>query len=402
VAHLVVRRLAPYADPVLLPCAIALNGLGLALIYRLDSAEAARAQSRGDPIPEAAAATQVVWTLLAVGVFVLVLLVIRDLRVLSRRTYIAMLVGLVLIVLPLVPGIGATINGARLWVRVAGLSFQPAEIAKILLIIFFAGYLVSKRDVLSVARSRVLGIDLPRGRDLGPLVVAWLVSLAVLVLQRDLGTSLLFFGVFVAMLYVATERVGWIVLGVLLFAVGATASYFLFDHVQTRVQVWLNPFDDPNGAGYQLLQARFGLADGGILGSGICCGHPELVPYPKSDFIFATAGELLGLTGLMALLTLYAIAVARGLKAGMQVREPFGQLLAVGLAFVFGFQVFVVVGGVTGLIPLTGLTTPFMSQGGSSLVANWALIALLLRVSDTARRPAPAVPPLSAAVGASA
>jgi cell division protein FtsW (lipid II flippase) len=389
VAHIATQVLAPWSDQVLLPTVVALNGLGLALIYRLDLAALFEARTSGD---EAllAAQDQVIWTWLGVGLFVAVLVLVREPRWLQRFTYTAMLVGLLLLVLPLVPRLGVTINGARIWIQFQGLSFQPAEIAKLVLIVFFAGYLVTKRDVLSLARSRVLGIDLPRGRDLGPILLAWLVSVAVLVFERDLGTSVLFFGLFVAMLYVATERVGWLVIGALLGVVGIAVGYLAFDHVRTRFGVWLDPFADVTGSGYQSVQALYGMADGGILGSGIAQGHPDLVPYANSDFIAASLGELLGVTGFMAMLVLYAVIVARGVSISLAARDPFGRLLAFGLAFVLGLQVFVVIGGVTNLVPLTGLTTPFMSAGGSSLVANWALVALLLRVSDSARRPVPA------------
>lgn len=387
VAHVCVQLMAPWADQVLLPCIVALNGLGLALIYRLDVAARLDASGTGAPPTGLAAVDQVVWTWLGVGLFVAVLVLVREPRWLQRFTYTALLVGLVLLVLPLVPRLGVTINGARIWIRLGGLSFQPAEFAKLALIVFFAGYLVVKRDVLSLARTRILGVDLPRGRDLGPILVAWAVSVGVLVFERDLGTSVLFFGLFVAMLYVATERIGWLVIGAVLATVGIVAGYVLFDHVKTRFEVWLHPFADVSGAGYQSVQALYGMADGGILGSGIAQGHPDLVPYANSDFIAATVGELLGVTGFMAMLVLYAIVVARGMKVSLAARDPFGRLLAFGLAFVVGLQVFVVIGGVTGLIPLTGLTTPFLSAGGSSLVANWALVALLLRVSDSSRRP---------------
>lgn len=387
VAHVCVQLTAPWADQVLLPAVVALNGLGLALIYRLDVA--ARLEATGSALAPTglAAVDQVVWTWLGVGLFVAVLVLVREPRWLQRLTYTALLVGLVLLVLPLVPRLGVTINGARIWIRLGHLSFQPAEFAKLALIVFFAGYLVVKRDVLSLARTRILGVDLPRGRDLGPILVAWAVSVAVLVFERDLGTSVLFFGLFVAMLYVATERVGWLVIGAVLAGIGITAGYLLFGHVRTRFEVWLHPFADASASGYQTVQALFGMADGGILGSGIAEGHPNFVPYANSDFIAATVGELLGLTGLMAVLVLYAVVVARGMSISLAARDPFGRLLAFGLAFVLGLQVFVVIGGVTGLIPLTGLTTPFLSAGGSSLVANWALVGLLLRVSDNARRP---------------
>jgi cell division protein FtsW (lipid II flippase) len=391
-AHLAVRWLAPYSDQILLPVAVAINGLGLAMIHRLDIAASVKA-ARVGKTASATAPTQLLWTVLGLLLMTGVLLVVRDHRSLQRFTYTAMFIGLGLLVLPLVPGIGVTINGARIWIRFAGFSFQPAEIAKLALIVFFAGYLVVKRDALAVARTQVLGIDVPRGRDLGPIVVAWLVSLGVLIFEKDLGTSLLFFGLFVALLYVSTGRRGWVIIGAFLFLLGSTLAYFAFGHVRARVDVWLHPFADPSGAGYQVVQSLYGLADGGVLGSGIGRGTPDLVPYAKSDFIISTVGEELGVTGLMALLVLYAILVERGLRTALAARDVFGRLLACGLAFVMALQVFIVVGGVTGLIPLTGLTTPFLAAGGSSLVANWMVIGLLLRISDSARRPLPPVAP---------
>jgi cell division protein FtsW (lipid II flippase) len=392
--HVAVRVLVPWSDQVMLPVALAINGLGLAMIYRLDVADAVRAQQRGQLAPDTTAPSQLMWTALGLVLLVLVLLLVRDVRRLQRFTYTAMLVGLGLLVLPLVPGLGVTLNGARIWIRVGGLSFQPAEVAKIVLIVFFAGYLVVKRDALAVARTRVLGVDVPRGRDLGPILVAWLASVGVLVFEKDLGTSLLFFGLFVAMLYVATGRRGWVVIGTGLFLVGAVFATYAFDHVRTRVDVWLHPFADAANTGYQVTQSLYALADGGILGTGIGQGTPDLVPYAKSDFIIAAVGEELGLTGLMALLVLYAVLVERGLRTALAARDVFSRLLASGLAFVVGLQVFIVVGGVTNLIPLTGLTTPFLSAGGSSLVANWMIIALLLRTSDLANRPAPVPVPV--------
>lgn len=381
-AHLALRLLAPFADPVLLPVVTLLNGLGLAMIHRLDLADGGNGTSVAPDF-----APQLGWTALGTVLFVGVLLVVRDHRILQRYTYTAMLVGLALLVLPLLPLIGAEINEARIWIRVFGFSFQPAEVAKIVLIVFFAGYLVQKREVLALARSRVLGLDLPRGRDLGPILVAWLASLGVLVFQRDLGTSLLFFGVFVALLYIATERVSWLVIGATLFTLGAVVAYQLFSHVQLRVSIWLDPFVEESGDGYQIAQSLYGFATGGILGVGIGNGHPDFVPFAKTDFIVTAFGEELGLTGLMAMLVLFGIVVERGLRTAVAVRDPFGKLLAAGLSIAVGIQVFVVVGGVTKLIPLTGLTTPFLSYGGSSLVANWMLVALLLRISDAARRP---------------
>jgi len=390
--HLAVRWLAPWADQVPLPVVVTLNGLGLGLIHRLDLSDAARTPA-GEASPVPTASTQLLWTVLGALLLVAVLALVRDPRQLQRFTYTAMAVGLGLILLPLVPGLGVTINGASIWIRVGGLSFQPAEVAKLALIVFFAGYLVATRDALAVARSRVLGVDLPRGRDLGPILLAWLVSLAVLVFEKDLGTSLLFFALFVALLYVATGRRSWIVIGSGLFLAGSFVAYRLFPHVRSRIDVWLDPFGDAADSGYQVTQALYGLADGGYLGTGIGRGSPDLVPYADSDFIISTLGEELGLTGLMAVLVLYAVLVERGLRTALGARDVFGRLLATGLAFVLGLQVFIVVGGVTGLIPLTGLTTPFLSAGGSSLVANWVLVALLLRISSASRQPPTVVPP---------
>ena len=390
-AHVVLRRFAPFADPVLLPAVTVVNGLGLAMIHRLDRGIADRAEAAGRDVPAAAAPAQLTWTAVGIVVFVVVLLLVRDHRVLQRFTYTAMVLGLGLLLLPLLPVIGTTINGARIWIRVLGFSFQPGEIAKLVLLVFFAGFLVVKRDVLALAGRRVLGIDLPRARDLGPVLVAWVASLGVLVFERDLGTSLLFFGIFIAMLYVATERLSWLLIGMALFLFGAYAAWSLFAHVQQRVDIWLNTFAprNINGDSYQLVQGLFGMGSGGILGEGLGQGRPEIVPYAQTDFIVSAIGEELGLTGLMALLLLYLVVVQRGLRASIAVRDSFGKLLAAGLAFTIALQVFVVVGGVTRLIPLTGLTVPFLSYGGSSLVANWALVAVLLRISDAARRPAP-------------
>jgi cell division protein FtsW (lipid II flippase) len=389
VAHVAIRVRAPYADPVLLPLVVALNGLGLAMIHRLDVAEAQEAAQSGEAAPATAAPSQLIWMVLGVGLFVVVLLVVRDYRVLARFTYTAGLAGLVLLLLPLVPGLGREINGARIWISVGPLSFQPGEAAKVVLILAFAGYLVRTRDALALAGRRVLGIDLPRGRDLGPILVIWLAALAILALERDLGPSLLLFGIFVLMIYIATERVSWIVLGALLAVLGGFAANAAFAHVQTRVLGWLDPFADTDRF-YQIVQSLYGLAYGGLLGTGLGQGRPDLVPFAQSDFLVAALGEELGLTGLLAIFLVYGLLVARGMRTALVQRDPFGKLLAAGLAVSMALQVFIVVGGVTKLIPLTGLTTPFLSQGGSSLVMNWVLVALLIRISDATRRPAPA------------
>lgn len=383
--HLVVRWLAPYADPVLLPLVIALNGLGLAMIHRIDLGLDENGSDVG-PF----AGPQLVWTAIGVTAFIGVLIVVRDHRRLQAFTYTFGLAAIALLLLPLVPGLGVRINGARIWVSLGPLSFQPGEIAKVCLVLFFAGYLVVKRDALALAGRRILGIDLPRGRDLGPILAAWLLSLGVLVFQRDLGSSLLFFGLFLVLLYVATERPGWLFVGVLLFSAGAYFSYLTFRHVEFRVEGWLDPYSNFDDY-YQIIQGQYGMAYGGLLGRGLGQGEPMMTPYSYSDFIAASFGEELGLAGLMAILMVYALIVERGLRTALVCRDAFGKLVATGLAVSFALQVFVVIGGVTRLIPLTGLTTPFLSYGGSSLVANWAIIALLLRISDQTRRPAPEV-----------
>jgi cell division protein FtsW (lipid II flippase) len=390
VMHLVLRLRAPYADPVILPATIALNGIGLAMIYRIDLAESTA------EAPSTFANRQLLWTAVAVVLAGAVLVLLRDHRTLRRYTYTAMVAGLALVMLPLVPGLGATINGARIWVRLGGMSLQPAEFGKIALAVFFAGYLVTHRDTLALAGPRLLGLHLPRLRDLGPILVVWVGSLAILVLERDLGTSLLFFGLFVAMLYLATERTSWIVLGMGLFLGGALLAARTFGHVAARFEGWLHAFDpevfnQQRGGSFQLVTGLFGMASGGLFGAGWGQGRPDLVPYAESDFIVASLGEELGLTGLLAILLTYLVLAERGMRTAIGVRDGFGKLLAGGISFVVAFQCFVVVGGVTRLIPLTGLTMPFLAYGGSSLLANWVIVALLLRISDSARRPAPTV-----------
>jgi cell division protein FtsW (lipid II flippase) len=392
IAHLALRYRAPYADPVLLPCAVLLNGLGVAMIHRIDLGLAIVAEARGNTPKAAAAPQQITWTAVGIVLFLVVILVIRDHRRLQALTYTAGLAGLVLLVLPLIPGLGVNLNGARIWIRLAGMSFQPGEFAKICLVVFFAGYLVVKRDVLTLAGHRFLGLDLPRARDLGPIGIAWAVSLGVLVFESDLGSSLLFFGLFLFLLYVSTERAGWLIIGGLLFAGGAFFAYTTFGHVHRRVTDWLDPWAIDGG---QVKLGLMGQAWGGILGRGLGQGHPEATLYSQSDMIISSFAEELGLTGLIAILLVYTLIIERGLRTALGCRDIFGKLIATGLAMSFALQVFVIVGGVTGLIPLTGLATPFMALGGTSLVANWAIIALLLRISDQARRPQTPAAPVS-------
>ncbi|QCX26127.1 FtsW/RodA/SpoVE family cell cycle protein [Nocardioides jishulii] len=386
-AHVALRFLAPYADPVLLPVVAALNGLGLAVIYRIDLA-------RGKEIG-GLAQQQLIWMTLGVALFVATLFVVRDHRLLQRFTYTSALAAVILLLLPMVPGLGFSNYGAKIWIKVAGMTFQPGEIAKVLLVIAFAGYLVRHRDALALAGRRILFIDLPRGRDLGPILLMWLISLGILAVQRDLGSALLFFGLFLVLLYVATERPGWIVVGSVLFAAGATLAYFAFGHVRNRVRIWQDPMayiDAKPGSG-QLVEGLFGMAWGGLIGRGFGEGMPWRIPVVESDFILAAIGEELGLTAVMAVILCYGLIVERSLRTALICRDGFGKLLAVGLGSVIALQTFVVIGGVTALIPLTGLTTPFVSYGGSSLIANWVIIALVARVSDHARKPPPELTP---------
>ena len=389
-AHLVVRLRIPWADPVILPCVLALNGLGLAMIHRIDI---------GWDTPTAYGQMQLMWTGLGVCLFVLVLVLVRDYRVLQGFGYLLFLVGMVFLLLPLVPGLASpnnAANGSRIWIQVAGMSFQPAELAKIVLTLAFASYLTENRELLQLAGRR-LGIQLPRLRDLIPIGVMWAAAVVVLVFENDLGTSLLFFGLFVMMLYVSTSQVRWVLIGLSAFAAAAAIIGRLAPHVATRVSSWLHPFEDYE-TNYQIITAQFGIAWGGLFGRGWGQGRPGLTPVANSDFISAAVAEELGLVGLIAVTVIYLLLVARGLRAALTSTVVFGKLLAAGFSFVFALQIFAIIGGVTRLLPLTGLTTPFMSQGGSSLIANWVIVAGLLLISHQARRPSAPQPAPAAVV----
>jgi cell division protein FtsW (lipid II flippase) len=411
-AHLALRRWAPYADPLLLPLGALLNGLGIVMIYRLHEVgrggNPGPVNDSGVTIPilslsSSAVILQIVYTVIGIGCFVAFLVFIKEPRILQRYTYIFGLVGVFLIALPAflptsISGVAGT--GAKIQIAIPGLgSIQPEEFAKLALAASFAGYLVAKRDVLSLAGRRVLGVDLPRGRDLGPIAVVWLVALLLLVSESDIGTSAVFMGLFVAMIYIATSRTSWLLIGFAAFVAGAFITAELFSHVGQRFSVWLHPFsaanlpiNPPPGTpqpAYQTVQGLYGMANGGLLGRGLGNGQPWWTPLVQSDFIFTAFGEELGLAGAMALLLIYGLIVQRGLRTALMIKDPYSKLLAGGLSFMLALQVFVIVGGVTRLIPLTGITTPFLSQGGSSLVASWILIAVLARLSDTARRPPP-------------
>jgi cell division protein FtsW (lipid II flippase) len=380
----VLRLRARYADPLILPIVVALNGVGIAVIQSLDQATGSDAGTN-----------QLRWTALSMVLAAVVMWFLRDHRKLARYTFIALAVSTILLVLPLVPGISAgDINGASVWIRVGPMTFQPGEIAKITLAVFFAGYLSSHRDLILLAGRKIGPLQFPRVKDLGPMVTAWAAAVGLLVFQHDLGMSILFFGLFMVMIYVATSRVTWLGLGLVLMAAGMYFAAKIFPHVALRIDAWQNAFDPavygrfPGGSA-QIVQGLFGMASGGLVGEELGLGRPDLVPFANSDMIVASLGEGLGLIGLFAIVLLYLLLFTRGFRAALGTRDAFGKLLACGLSFAMALQCFVIIAGVTRLIPLTGLTTPFLSAGGSSLLANWIIVALILGISHSAREPGP-------------
>ena len=373
VAHLAIRRLAPDADGTIVPIAGLLNGIGYVFIVRIDEAKAS---------PQNLAGLQSAWIAVGIVTFVATLVVVRRVRDLERYRWTIGMAGIVLLLLPLVPGVGKTINGAKIWVGIGPISFQPGEFAKILLALFFASYLVEKRELLAVSHHRLGPIPLPDLKHLGPVMLAWGVSLIVMVSEKDLGSSLLFFALFVALLWVSTERATYLVVGLVLFAGGAMFAHQQFSHVQDRVDIWLDPWAEAKDDGYQIVESAFAFSSGGVTGTGLNLGSPTRIPYAETDFIFAAVGEELGLVGATGILAAYLLIIGAGLRIALRTDVPFERLLATGLTVLIGVQSFIIMAGVTRVLPLTGVTLPFVSYGGSSLIANYVLIALLLRISD--------------------
>ena len=375
-AHMATRVFAPDADPVLLPLVALLNGLGYVFIARLNYK---------------LASLQSVWTALGVGAYIGTLALVRRSRDLERYRYLLALAGLGLMLAPLAPGIGRTINGARLWVRLGGVSFQPVELAKIALAIFFASYFVEKRNVLAEPTLRIGDRLVPDPRPMGPVLLAWGLSLVVMTAERDIGFSLLFFVMFIVMLWVSTSRVAYLMVGAVLFLLGAFLAVHLFGHVHERITIWLNPWPYRDRSGYQIVQAQYALGSGGLAGSGLGLGRPQVIPVVASDFIFAAIGEELGLLGTSAIVFAFMLFVGAGLRTALRARSEFASLLAAGYTAVVGFQAFFIMAGVVRLLPLTGVTLPFVAYGGSSLLANYVILALLQRISAESAPP-PAAP----------
>ena len=366
ISHLVIRKLAPNADPALLPITFALSGIGIAFVMRLAPELAAR---------------QILWLFLSIAAMLLTLLVVPSLKKLTRYKYTLMLVGIVFLLLPVF--IGTEQSGSKIWLSFGGFSFQPGELAKVLVVLFLAGYLADNREMLSVGGRRVGRFTIPDLRTLAPLLVMWAISLVIVIFETDLGSALLFFGIFLVMIYVATGRWTYVIAGVVLLAIGGIAAFFLFSHVQQRIDIWLDPYAYRDGAGYQLIQGFYSLADGNLLGTGIGRGMPDLIPVVESDFIFVGMAEEMGLLGASAILLLFVLFAVRGFTIAARAQSDVDAFCAAGLTTAIAFQAFVIVGGVTRLIPLTGVTLPFMAQGGSSLLASFIIVGLLLRAGDS-------------------
>ena len=382
-AHLATRRFAPGADGLLLPIAALLNGMGYVFIARLD--EASRK-------PQGLAAAQAGWTVIGIGAFILTLMFVRRVRDLQRYRYTFLLLGLGLLMAPLFPVVGREVNGARIWAKFGPISFQPGEFAKVVLAIFFASYLVEKRELLGMATFPRFRPLLPDLKHLGPVLLAWGFSIVIMTAEKDLGSSLLFFALFMLMVWVATERTAYVFVGGVMFAGGSFMAYKAFDHVHARVQDWLNPWAHAAGSGFQVIQSWFAMAWGGVAGTGLGLGNPDRIPVAQTDFIFAAIAEELGLLGSAAIIFCYVLLVGCGLRIAVRAEPPFEKLLATGITILLGVQSFIIMAGVTRLLPLTGVTLPFVSYGGSSLVANYVLLALLARISDDTARRAGEVP----------
>ena len=367
IAHLAIRKLAPGADPALLPLSFALSGIGIAFVTRLAPELAMR---------------QVMWLFFGVVCMLLVLIFLKNLDRIANYKYTLMIVGFLLLLSPLLPVVGQEIYGSRIWLNIAGISFQPGEIAKILIVLFLAGYLAQNREMLSIFTHRIGPFKIPDLATLVPLLVMWVISLLIVIFEKDLGSALVVFFVFITMLYVATGKKTYLIIGFVLIAIGGVAAFLLFDHVQIRVDTWLDPFKDATGDGYQLVQAIFSIADGGLFGVGIGNGMSDQIPIVESDFIFAAIAEETGLLGAAGLLLLYLCFAIRGLVTAARAKSDVSSFIAVGLTASIILQAFIIVGGVTRLIPLTGLTLPFVSQGGSSLLASFIAIGFLLRCGD--------------------
>ncbi len=375
-AHLANRWLAPDADPVILPIAALLNGLGYVMIARLDYQ---------------LAGLQATWTALGVAAYVITLFLVRRSRDLDRYRYLLALAGIGLLLMPLLPKIGQSINGARLWIRLGPLTFQPVELAKLALVIFFASYFVEKRELLSLPTVRVGNRLVTDPRPFGPVVVAWAFSLLVMTAERDIGFSLLLFVIFISLLWVTTGRFLYLFVGAVLFVAGAFVALHLFGHVHERITVWLDPWKYSQTSGYQVVQSQYALGSGGVVGTGLGLGRPYLIPVVASDFIFAAFGEELGLVGTTFLVVAYVSLVGVGMRIALRARSDFAKLLAAGFTALLGFQAFFIMAGVVRLLPLTGVTLPFVAYGGSSLVANYVLIALLMRISNESVSSEPAL-----------